>query len=138
MKTKIQNLKIAAIAALLAALMSPVSSIAQAGEYGALAIDYNHGNSWGVSWNYDSQSDASQQALYECGGNCSIVMRFRNACAAYAVAGNNLDGSGWAWMPNSNYNALAMAQMRALNECNSEATNYGCQLRVWGCTGSAY
>ena len=59
------------------------SSLAQAA--GALAIDENQGNQYGFAYDYASISEASDRALSECGGNCSVVQVFESGCAAYAA-----------------------------------------------------
>lgn len=98
-------------------------------QYGALAIDYNQGSAYGWAVNYTSQGQADGRALAECRGNCSVVLRFHNTCAAYSAdqAGNST-AYGWAWN-----NSLASAQAEANRFCQNRGGRR-CQLRVWGCT----
>ena len=69
------------------------SSLAQAA--GALAIDENQGDQYGFAYDYASISEASERALSECGGNCSVVQVFESGCAAYVAdqtAGSTIYG----------------------------------------------
>lgn len=56
--------------------------------YGAIAYGTDHGAE-GISWNKATQAEADQAAFATCrkhGNNCKIVYRFRDTCAALAVA----------------------------------------------------
>lgn len=56
--------------------------------YGAIAYGTDHAAE-GISWNKGTQAEADQVALATCGkhgNNCKIVYRFRDTCAALAVA----------------------------------------------------
>ena len=56
--------------------------------YGAIAFGAVNGAE-GISWNKGTQAEADQAALATCGkrgNNCKIVHRFRDTCAALAVA----------------------------------------------------
>ena len=101
--------------------------------YGALAIDQNQGGMWGWAYKFDTQDAADSRALAECGkrgGQCSVVMRFHNACAAYSAdqaAGST--ANGWAWTEKDR----ATAEVMARSECEKRGgTN--CVIEVWGCT----
>ncbi len=98
--------------------------------YGALAIDSHQGPSWGWAINYATPQAADRRALNECGSNCRIVMRFSNACAAFAA--DQAQGStsyGWA----NGYDTGAGAQNRATAECRNKGGT-SCIVRAWGCT----
>lgn len=98
--------------------------------YGALAIDANQGNRWGAAWAYTTQGGAEQRAVQECGAGCGVVLRFNNACAAYAA--DQQSGStayGWGVKP-----TRSEAESLALNECRKRGGgNDQCSIRVWGC-----
>lgn len=95
---------------------------------GALAIDSNQGSQYGFAYDQPSTSQAEQRALSECGGNCQIVLRFSNGCAAYAA--DQAGGStAYGWATASSGSA---AQNRALSECQSKGGS-SCVVRTWGC-----
>lgn len=97
--------------------------------YGSLAIDSNHGQTYGWAVNFDSHAAADNSALSRCGGRCSVVMRFHNACAAYSadqVAGSS--AFGWAHAAN-----VSGAQSLATQYCQSRGGR-SCVLRAWGCS----
>lgn len=99
-------------------------------QHGALAIDSNQGPAWGWAINYATPQAADRRALAECGGNCRIVMRFSNECAAFAA--DQAQGStsyGWA----NGYDTRAGAQNRATDECRKKGGT-ACLVRAWGCT----
>ena len=99
--------------------------------HGALALDSNQGPSWGWAIDYPTPSAAAQRALAECGGGCSIVMRFSDECAAFAAdqaAGSTV--YGWA----KGYDSGGVARARAMAECSGKGGT-SCIVRVWGCTG---
>ena len=105
-------------------VLSPHNARASA----ALAIDTNQGASYGWAINYSNQANADAYAVAQCGGSCSVVMRFTHTCAAYAA--DQTGGStayGWAYDPNVNN-----ASNRALTFCQSRGGT-GCIVRVWGC-----
>ena len=102
-------------------------------KYGSLAIDHNQGELYGWAVNGDTQDEADGGALEECektGGQCTVVLRFRNACAAYSAdqaAGST--ATGWAWTEKDRETAETMAR----GECEKRGgTN--CTIRAWGCT----
>jgi hypothetical protein len=110
-------------------LLVPMLAMASWAQYGALAIDANHGSRWGTATEYSTQWAADQRALSECGQGCHIVLRIQNQCAAYAA--DQASGStiaGWATEPNQ-----AAAVNRASWECRSRGGS-SCQIRVWACS----
>ena len=106
-----------------------VSELRQTGGYGALAIDRNQGNQWGWAVDHQTPDGAAQRARSECGGNCSIVMRFSGGqCGAYATdqeRGSTIYGWGTA-------SSSSGAQNRARSECRRRGGK-SCLVRVWGC-----
>ena len=97
--------------------------------WGALAIDANQGQKWGWAIDYATVQAAQQRALSECGGNCRVVMTFRNQCAAHAT-GQERGDTIYGWGKDS---TGASARNRALNECRKRGGK-SCIVRVWGCT----
>ena len=95
---------------------------------GALAIDYNQGNGYGVGYDFPTMRQAERAALNECGRGCSIVVRFPTGCAAYA--GDTTPGSTiYGWAP-------ARSELKAKSKAMANCRNYGgqrCVVRVWGC-----
>jgi hypothetical protein len=114
---------------LIVVVMFFYSAVASAA--GALAIDENQGDQYGFAYDYASVAEASQRALAECGGNCSVVQVFESGCAAYAA--DQTSGStvyGWATSSDG-----GDAQSQALQYCSS----YGgtqCIVRSWGCNSN--
>lgn len=56
--------------------------------FGAIAFGTDRGAE-GISWNKGNQAEADQAALASCsktGNNCKVVYRYRDTCAALAVA----------------------------------------------------
>lgn len=78
--------------------------------YGAIAYGRNSA-SWGMAYNYSSQSAANAQAQAECrSSDCSIVAQWANSCGAIATSRDG--AAGWA---TSTTGELAQAQ--ALLSC---------------------
>ena len=103
-------------------LASPNLSVAE----GALAIGNQNGV--GLVVNRSTQAEADNEALNICARTdygCSIVMRFSNVCAAYAVGGT---ARGWA--TNSDRTS---ASNQAVSECRSLGGN--CSVSASGCDG---
>jgi hypothetical protein len=119
-----KKILLAAIAA--AGLMATVASAQAAVKYGAIAYDLNRG-AWGYGYNYDSDWQARNRALSECGwGGCKVYVSFNNSCGA--VATDNSRGIlGWG----TSY-TRSTAIERALYECRLRGGN--CSLKVWSCT----
>lgn len=97
--------------------------------WGALAIDANQGQRWGWAIDYATVQEAKQRALSECGGNCRVVMTFRDQCGAYA-ADEKRGSTIYGWGKDGTSTA---ARNRALNECRNRGGK-SCIVRVWGCT----
>jgi len=96
--------------------------------YGALAIDSNQGQQYGFSYNHSSQHSADNRALNECGGNCQIVQRFSNQCAAYA-ADQTFNSTVYGWATAA---SASTAKNNALQHCRRHG-GQSCLVRVWGC-----
>ncbi len=99
--------------------------------YGAIAYSSATGAN-GYSYNYTSRSVAQGRALNACEarsgrGDCRVVIWFRNACGAVAVASNGAYGSGWA-------TRLDVAESYAVNSCRQYGNN-SCRVTRWVCTG---
>ena len=106
---------------------------AQVSFYGALAAAGPRGAAgWWV--NKRTQREADDGAVSECrnhggGGDCSVVVQFRNACAAYA--GDQAQGSSaYGWGIDKD---RVSAENRALTECRKRQGSQ-CRVRVQGCT----
>jgi hypothetical protein len=105
---------------------------AQAMAAGSLAIDTLQGEKYGFSFNHPSIDQADQRAMRECGGDCSIVLRFRAECGAYSsdqAKGSNAYG----WATGSTSSAV---QQRANSECRAKGGS-SCKVRAWGCDAAA-
>jgi hypothetical protein len=82
--------------------------------YGAIAYGTDHGAE-GISWNKGTQAEADQTALATCGkhgNNCKIVYRFRETCAALAVAtgGQHYESATGGTEKSAEANATAVCQ----------------------------
>ena len=103
--------------------------------HGSLAIDSNQGSRWGWAVDYADQGAADRDALKECqerGGQCGVVMRFHNACAAYAAdQARSSTAYGWAWSEQDRATAERMAQEECVKRGGAGSN---CVVRVWGCT----
>lgn len=102
--------------------------------FGALAIDYAHGTLSGWAYDYASQSEADNRAENECAqksASCTIVFRFKNTCAAYAIdPANESTAYGWAYSAQR-----GDAETAALGYCRQRGGDSAqCSIRVWGCT----
>ncbi len=95
-----------------AALLLCASASTFATNFGAIAYDRASG-SWGVSYDYPSQSAANARALRDCHGNCSVVVQYYGTCAAYAVGPGTASGFGW-------HDDERIALRRAVAECNKQ------------------
>ena len=111
-----------------------VAEAAAQDNHGSLAIDRNQGSRYGWAVDYADQGAADRRALSECqklGGRCSVVMRFRNACAAYAAdQATSSTAYGWGWSERDR----ATAERIARRECVKRGgVRSQCAIRVWGC-----
>ena len=96
----------------------------QTGIFGAIAYS-RETHATGYSVNMPSAEAAVDRALQQCGARCTVVQRFRNACAALAVGRR-----GWG---TSRTFDRREAAIRAINNC-SEFTS-GCTIKVSVCSG---
>jgi hypothetical protein len=99
----------------------------EARAFGALAVDSNHGPSYGFSFQQPNAEAARNVAVSKCGSNCKAVVHFRNTCAAYAA--DQAEGStvyGWGYAPNKE-----RAQSIAMDYCKKNGS--ACMIRVWAC-----
>ena len=58
--------------------------------YGAIA--FGDGGAEGISWHFETSAEADRVAVANCaksGGNCRIVYRYQNSCAALAKTADN-------------------------------------------------
>jgi hypothetical protein len=99
---------------------------------GAIAI----GRCDRVGYSYDQPSPgaAAARALAECRANgdssCSVVVRMRRVCGAFAISGRGGCGArGWAYG-----GSRALAENIALGECRRHGGR-GCRIQVWVCDG---
>lgn len=100
----------------------------QAMAAGSLAIDTLQGEKYGFSFNHPSIDQADQRALRECGGDCSVVLRFRAECAAYS-ADQAKGSNAYGWGTGATSSAV---QQRANSECRAKGGS-SCKVRAWGC-----
>jgi len=91
---------------------------------GSLAIGHGEAYGWAVNFNSYDQSDAD--ALHHCSGECKIVYRFENTCAAYSKDGPR-GATGWA-----HASTLHEAEKLAHEECMSHGGTT-CEIRVSAC-----
>ena len=111
--------------AIVAALLAAGST---ANAFGALAIDSNRGPAYGFSYDQDSAEAARAAAIEKCGPDCSVIITFEFACAAYAADQSTDDGAyGWGYAA-----TRGRAQYFAMKFCN-EFGGDDCQIRVWAC-----
>ena len=99
---------------------------------GSLAIDTLQGEKYGFSFNHPSIDQADQRAMRECGGDCSIVLRFRAECGAYS-ADQAKGSNAYGWATGSTSSAV---QQRANSECRAKGGS-SCKVRAWGCDAAA-
>jgi hypothetical protein len=97
---------------------------AQQGHFGAIAFS-RHSGAVGYSYDYSSGAAAEQSALNSCGGDCRVVVWFRNACGALAVGAGRGYGATWA-------DTQSDAESLAINTCRANTTD--CGVAQWVCT----
>ena len=102
------------------------SSAALAEDYfGAIAFSQGSGR-YGYASDYGSRESAEGEALKECGdSDCTIVLWFKNACAALAKGNDNGYGTGWA-------STRGEAESIAMSNCNKNSS--ACSVVRWQCT----
>jgi Domain of unknown function (DUF4189) len=92
--------------------------------YGAIAY-HRSTDSVGYAYDYPTERAASVAALNQCGQpTCSIVIAFRNACGAVAIAPSKKQPSGGRGV------TAQEAESRALKACGVDA----CHIVAWACT----
>ena len=109
----------------LALIMSSEESKAR-DYFGAFAVAPD--GSYGVSWDYRTQSQATNRAIQECrkrARGCKSALWFRNACGALAM--NQYNDWATAWGTNR-----GIAQNIALRNCNNRFGD--CYIKRWACT----
>ncbi|QLY30364.1 DUF4189 domain-containing protein [Nocardia huaxiensis] len=98
------------VAAGAAALISGGMGTANAASYyGSIAVG-DLGDRWaiGVTWNYQDQGRADDEALDQCGWtNCRVQVRFVNGCGAVADRDGRLYSGTGATLAEAERNALA-------------------------------
>jgi hypothetical protein len=104
----------------------------QAMAAGSLAIDTLQGEKYGFSFNHPSIDQADARAMRECGGDCSVVLRFRAECAAYS-ADQARGSNAYGWGTGATSSAV---QARANAECRAKGGS-SCKVRAWGCDAAA-
>jgi serine/threonine-protein kinase len=109
-------------ALLLGALAAPPAWAAD--HYGAIAFSTGSG-ALGWAYDYGSRGEAEDEAVSQCGGGCSAVLWFRNACGAIATSSDHSYGTGWA-------SSRGEAESIALNGCRKHADD--CGVQRWVCT----
>jgi|JFJP01.1.fsa_nt_gi hypothetical protein len=86
-------------------------------KYGSVAANDDRSN-YGVANNHSDPSQADYEALANCSGNCSIVMRYSNTCVAISKGDGVL---GWAGEVDTPEDAVNAAQ----NACEAYADQRG-------------
>jgi hypothetical protein len=98
------------------------------------AIAYNQDTQkYARTFNYSTQSAASQAALSQCGYGCKVVLEFSETCGALAAdgtRGSTLWATGHAELPDQ-------AGQIAVNECMANKGG-SCARRVFACDGKRY
>ncbi len=120
-------MRIARLAACLAALAVVLSSTIPINAAGALAT--GRCGAFGYSFDDVSPEAAAQRARTQCKGvQCKVVTSFRRACAAIAIDAKNACGAhGWAQA-----DTLGRAQNIASRECHRSGGR-DCMIRAWVC-----
>jgi len=118
------------VAALLAALVLAAAGDAEAqarraqNAHGAIAY-HRATDSVGYAYDYPSERAASAAALNQCGQPaCAVVIAFRNACGAVAIAPAKKQPAGGRGV------TAPEAESRALKACGLDA----CHIVAWACT----
>jgi hypothetical protein len=107
------------------ALMSGVVTAFADDHYGAIAYSTNNGR-YGYTYDYATQASAETDALKNCAdGSCTIVIWFKNTCAALAIGDGFAYGVAWA-------NDKGDAEASAMTFCSQNAK--GCNIAQWICT----
>lgn len=111
-----------ALAVLLTLAISPALAA------GALAIDSNQNGAYGWAVDQSTPEQAAQEALFQCGIGCRVVLRFDTGCGAYAADQTGMSTiSSWGVASSG-----PAAQDRALSECLTRG-GMNCIVRAWSC-----
>jgi hypothetical protein len=95
--------------------------------HGAIAINAIT-RAGGISANYQSQSEANNGALGQCGSGCSVVATFGNgSCGAVARGSDGAIGYSIG-------GSKAQAESGALSQCRSVG-GIACEIRLSACNG---
>jgi hypothetical protein len=121
--------RITPVAAILAALAAWLAFAAPAlARYGAFAHDDSTGR-YGFAWNEETQQQADERALRDCGGKdkCKVEFRFgAGQCAAFATPkSGNVWGGAWRDTEDG-------AKLAAVEDCQKH-TSGQCTPRGGGC-----
>lgn len=110
--------------ALICALAIQAAPASARDYYGAIAFSVESG-ALGWAYDYDSRGAAENEATSQCGGGCSAVLWFRNACGAIATSSDHSYGTGWA-------TNRGEAESIAMRGCRQHASD--CSVERWVCT----
>ena len=116
-------------AALLAAVPAALSAAtakrsAVPNRFGAIAY-HRASQSWGVSYDFARERDASVQALRQCGHQrCEVIHKFKNGCAVL------VDGPMEKAAATASGATRDEAETKALKRCSGP----NCNLVAWACT----
>jgi hypothetical protein len=92
--------------------------------WGAIASN-DRNRRWGMAWDKESQLQADNVAITECGSGCSVRVRFKpNQCGAFARGDGTSWGSGWG-------ESRSEAQTNAVAGCAERGQ--GCKIETWRC-----
>ncbi len=92
--------------------------------YGAIAY-HRSTDSVGYAYDYPTERAASVAALNQCGQpNCSVVIAFRSACGAVAIAPSKKQPVGGRGV------SAQEAESHALKACGLDT----CHIVAWACT----
>jgi hypothetical protein len=123
------GIRVALVAASLAALALVVGAAPAHAAFGAFAYDETTGK-YGYSWNETSEKKAEEAALKGCASDgCKIVFRTgSNQCGAFAMTSS---GKVWGGATRPKRDA---AEKAALENCQKRAAAGGqCKVRGSGC-----
>ena len=104
-----------------------ILSVPYASANGSIAIDKDNRTHYGMSWGKDSERRADEFANDNCTGNCSIIFRFSNTCAALATEQTRHGAYGYA-----HDDDLENAKHKAKRECESSGGSE-CRVIISGC-----
>jgi Domain of unknown function (DUF4189) len=119
-------LKLIRLAVFVALLLMAGAVLAFADDhYGAIAYSTNNGR-YGYTYDYSTQASAEAEALKNCGDlSCTIILWFKNSCAALAIGDGYSYGVAWA-------SGRGDAETSAMTYCSQNGK--GCSIAQWVCT----